>query len=153
LQTLRALNNVDPTHYLKGWSAVNVPDMPDPGPGAMTYYYPNGESARMEWYHDHTFGLTRLNVYEGMASAYFLSDPTDGLSSYEGVSIPAEQIPLVIQDKTFVPKDIAVEDARWDAVYWGGESSLWYPHVYETNQLPTVPAAPAGFPTKLASFY
>jgi FtsP/CotA-like multicopper oxidase with cupredoxin domain len=146
-----ALNNVDPTHYLKGWSAVNVPDMPDPGPGAMTYYYPNGESARMEWYHDHTFGLTRLNVYEGMASAYFLSDAADGLATYEGVSIPAEQIPLVIQDKTFVPKDIAVEDARWDAVYWGGESSLWYPHVYETNQLPTVPAAPAGFPTKLAA--
>ena len=148
---LSTANNIDPTHYLKGWSAVNVPDMPDPGPGAMTYYYPNGESARLEWYHDHTFGLTRLNVYEGMASAYFLSDSADGLAAYEGVSIPAEQIPLVIEDKTFVPKDIATEDARWDATLWGGESSLWYPHVYETNQLPTVPAAPAGFPTKLAA--
>ena len=154
LQTVADLttaNKIDPTHYLKGWSAVNVPDMPDPGPGAMTYYYPNGESARMEWYHDHTFGLTRLNVYEGMASAYFLSDATDGLAAYEGVTIPADQIPLVIQDKTFVPKDIATEDQRWDTVYWGGESNLWYPHVYETNQLPTVPAAPAGFPTKLAA--
>ena len=123
-------------HYLRGWGAINVPDMPNPGPGAMTYYFPNGESARMEWYHDHSFGLTRLNVYAGMVSAYLLDDPTDTLEkSYKqsGV-IPEEEIPLVFQDKTFVSKDIAVEDGRWDTVLWGGESNLWYPHVYEMNQ-------------------
>jgi hypothetical protein len=122
--------------YLRGWTAANVPDMVDPGPGAMTYYYPNGGSARLEWLHDQSFGTARLNTYSGLTSLYLLSDPADTLANaYESNStIPTEQIPLVFQDKTFVPKDIAVEDARWDTTLWGSESSLWYPHVYETNQ-------------------
>lgn len=35
------------TSYPKGVSARNVPDMPDPGPGAMTFYYTNAQSARL----------------------------------------------------------------------------------------------------------
>ena len=134
----KGVSSADASHYIRGWSAVNVPDMPDPGPGAMTYYFPNGESMRMEWYHDHTYGLTRLNVYAGLASAYMLDDPNDALAvSYKALGIiPTEQIPLVFQDKTFVPKDIAIEDARWDSTYWGHVSDLWYPHVYEINQNP-----------------
>ena len=122
--------------YLRGWTATNVPDMVDPGPGAMTYFYPNGGSARLEWLQDQSFGMARLNVYAGLTSMYLLSDPADTLANaYEASNtLPREQIPLVFQDKTFVPKDIAVEDARWDTTLWGGESSLWYPHVYETNQ-------------------
>ena len=122
--------------YLRGWTATNVPDMVDPGPGAMTYYYPNGGSARLEFLQDQSFGIARLNVYAGLASLYLLSDPTDTLANaYEASNtIPAEQIPLVFQDKTFVPKDIAIEDARWDTTLWGSEGDLWYPHVYETNQ-------------------
>ena len=122
--------------YLRGWTATNVPDMVDPGPGAMTYFYPNGGSARLEWLQDQSFGMARLNVYAGLTSMYLLSDPADTLANaYEASNtLPTEQIPLVFQDKTFVPKDIAVEDARWDTTLWGGESSLWYPHVYETNQ-------------------
>ena len=131
-----ATQGLDPKNYLKGASLTNVPDMPDPGPGATTYYYPNGGSARLEWYHDQSFGVARLNVYAGLAGIYMLSDPADNLAnSYEANNvIPSEQIPLVFQDKTFVPRDIAVEDARWNTSIWGGEDSLWYPHVYETNQ-------------------
>lgn len=50
------------TAYLRGVSAQNVPDMPDPGPGAMTYFTPSS-SARLLFYHDHAWGITRLNVY------------------------------------------------------------------------------------------
>ena len=122
--------------YLRGVGASNVPDMVDPGPGAMTYYYPNGGSARLEWIQDQTFGQARLNIYAGLTSLYLLTDPADTLANaYESSqTIPVEQIPLVFQDKTFVPADIAVEDALWDKTLWGDESSLWYPHVYETNQ-------------------
>jgi FtsP/CotA-like multicopper oxidase with cupredoxin domain len=45
-----------------------------------------------------------------------------------------EQLLLVIQDKTFVPNDIAVQDANWDTTAWGKPGDLWYPHVYEPNQ-------------------
>ena len=31
------------------------------------YYYPNAQSPRFMWYHDHAVGLTRLNPYLGLA--------------------------------------------------------------------------------------
>jgi FtsP/CotA-like multicopper oxidase with cupredoxin domain len=131
----KGLTPAQAAKYLRGVSAVNVPDMPDPGPGAMTYYYPNGESARLMWFHDHTFGLTRLNVYAGEAALYTLKDAAETAAIAAG-KLPADEIPLVIQDKTFVPKNITIQDAKWDTALWGGESDLWYPHVYEVNQDP-----------------
>ncbi|HET7831331.1 MAG TPA: choice-of-anchor D domain-containing protein [Gallionella sp.] len=119
----------------KGVSTMNVPDMPDPGPGSTTYYFPNDLSGRLMFYHDHTSGLTRLNVYAGMAAGYVLLDPVEIGLINQGI-IPSEQIPLVIQDKIFVPKDIAVQDAKWDTAHWGQEGDLWFAHVYETNQDP-----------------
>ena len=41
------------TDYPKGVSVSNVPDMPDPGPGAETFFYTNQQSARLMFYHDH----------------------------------------------------------------------------------------------------
>ena len=32
------------------------------------YYYPNNQSARLVWYHDHAIGITRLNAYAGIAA-------------------------------------------------------------------------------------
>lgn len=131
---------LDPSYlpeYLRGASAANVPDMPDPGAGAVTYYYPNGQTARMMWYHDHSLATTRLNVYAGMASAYLLTDSTEqGLIS-NGTLPPAERtIPLVLQDRTFVPDDIALQDERWNTTAWGAPGDSWMPHVYETVQDP-----------------
>lgn len=132
--------------FLRGASAANVPDMPDPGPGAMTYYFPNGQSGRMLWYHDHTIGITRLNVYSGMASVYMLGDEVDdalinggtvGATTLEKVLPPAERtVPLVFSDRTFVPADVALQDAKWNSTAWGSESDSWFPHVYETVQDP-----------------
>jgi FtsP/CotA-like multicopper oxidase with cupredoxin domain len=130
--------------FLRGVSTQNVPDMPDPGPGANTYYFPNGQSGRLMWYHDHAFGLTRLNAYSGMAAPYVLNDPAqEAQLTTLGVPVDTATIPLVIQDKTFVPADIALQDAKWNkdvngvsTPLWGQESDLWYPHVYEVNQDP-----------------
>ncbi len=134
--------------FTRGVSNKNVPDMADPGPGATTYYFPNGQSARLLWYHDHTSGLTRLNVYAGMAAPYNLTDAVEQDLIARGV-IPgaADTIPLVIQEKAYVPDDVlpvkngdtdvvSGEDARWDVDHWGKPGDLWYPHVYETNQNP-----------------
>ena len=62
------------TPYPKGVSVHNVPDMPDPGDGSMTFYYSNQQSARLMFYHDHAFGITRLNVYAGEAAGYVITD-------------------------------------------------------------------------------
>jgi FtsP/CotA-like multicopper oxidase with cupredoxin domain/fibronectin type 3 domain-containing protein len=47
-------------------------------------------------------------------------------------------VPLVIQDKTFVPDaaTLAATDPLWDTAKWGDQGSLWYPHVYMPNQDP-----------------
>lgn len=37
--------------------------------GSAEYYYPLNQSARFGWYHDHAFGITRLNANAGIARA------------------------------------------------------------------------------------
>jgi FtsP/CotA-like multicopper oxidase with cupredoxin domain len=152
------------TPFLKGASFQVVPDMVDPGNGAGTLYYTNAQSSRLMFYHDHVAGLTRLNVYVGEVSGYLVADkPSTGENL---LPLPVDQIPLIIQDKTFVPKDInqAVnptayaaasallpnppginqvsvingvgQDEKWDTTHWGQYGDLWFPHVYEFNQDP-----------------
>ena len=125
------------TKYPKGVSVVNVPDMPDPGPGSETFFYTNQQSARLMFYHDHAYGITRLNVYAGEAAGYLVQDPTERALVAAGV-IPADEIPLIIQDKTFVPgsTQLAAEDPTWDTTKYGGMGNLWFPHVYMPNQNP-----------------
>ena len=65
------------TSYPEGVSVQNVPDMPDPGPGSMTFFYTNQQSARLMFYHDHSYGITRLNVYAGEAAGYLITDPVE----------------------------------------------------------------------------
>ncbi len=127
------------TPYPKGVSVQNVPDMPDPGDGSMTFFYTNQQSARMMWYHDHAYGITRLNVYSGEAAGYMLTDAAEQTLINDGI-IPSDQIPLIIQDKTFVDAKTTMKtDPTWN---WGqtpgtpNTGDLWFPHVYMPNQNP-----------------
>jgi FtsP/CotA-like multicopper oxidase with cupredoxin domain len=139
------------TPYLKGASFHNVPDMPDPGAGKQTLYYTNQQSARLLFYHEHAVGITRLSVYAGVAAGYLIHDPVeddliDGTNN-TGVNpglakiIPDQGggpykwgIPLVIQDKSFVPQDWStVQDTKWNSA-WGVYGDLYFPHIYEPNQ-------------------
>lgn len=133
------------TPYPKGVSVQNVPDMPDPGDGSLTFYYTNQQSSRLMFYHDHSWGITRLNVYVGGAAGYIITDETELELINSGI-IPAEQIPLIIQDKTFVDAAVIRDtDPTWN---WGTGApdlagirppitgDLWYPHVYSPAQNP-----------------
>ncbi|MEN6341851.1 MAG: multicopper oxidase domain-containing protein [Methanospirillum sp.] len=138
------------TPYPKGVSVYNVPDMPDPGPGSETFYYTNQQSARLMFYHDHSYGITRLNVYAGEAAPYLVTDKVEqdliagtnvsGVNPTNAKVLPDAGIPLVIQDKTFVDAStIGFQDPTWQ---WGSmpgmamTGDLWMPHVYMTNQNP-----------------
>jgi FtsP/CotA-like multicopper oxidase with cupredoxin domain len=77
-------------------------------PGQATYRYPNAQRPSTLWFHDHTLGITRLNVYAGPAGFYIIrSDnaadhPT--VADGKGMAIlPSGQyeIPLAIQDRSF----------------------------------------------------
>ncbi|MDH4275366.1 MAG: multicopper oxidase domain-containing protein, partial [Gammaproteobacteria bacterium] len=69
------------------------------GLGSATYKYPNAQEAGPLWFHDHTLGVTRLNVYAGMAGVYYLQDPTLNLPT----NLPplTEVVPVIIQDRMF----------------------------------------------------
>lgn len=65
-----------------------------------TYNYPNTQQPATLWYHNHTLGITRQNVYAGLAGFYFLKDPAD----VNAALLPsgAFDVPLLIQDRAFV---------------------------------------------------
>ena len=62
------------------------------------YSYPNNQRATTLWYHDHSLGITRLNVYAGLAGMYIIRNEEE-----RSLNLPSGiyEIPLVIQDKTF----------------------------------------------------
>ena len=47
-------------------------------PGSSVFQYPNKQRASTIWYHDHTLGMTRLNVYAGPAGFYIIRGGPDG---------------------------------------------------------------------------
>jgi spore coat protein A len=109
-------------NYKQGVSFKN----PGPVQGSAEYYYPNQQSARLVWYHDHALGITRLNAYAGLASAYIIRDPIEQALIRNNV-IPSREIPLVLQDKTFV-------DGTDPNYTRGVAGDLWYPYLYEPDR-------------------
>ncbi|HLF90907.1 MAG TPA: hypothetical protein VI451_18335, partial [Anaerolineales bacterium] len=75
--------------YPEGVSVVDVPDMATPAPGEMTFFYTNQQSARLMFYHDHAWGITRLNVYAGEAAPYIITDNTEAALVNGGIIPPA----------------------------------------------------------------
>lgn len=62
------------------------------------YYYVNDQPPTTLWYHDHSLGITRLNVYAGLAGFYLLrNEHEQELGLPEG----EYEIPLVLQDRSF----------------------------------------------------
>ncbi len=135
----------------------------DPGLGSQTFFWTNAQGGRLMFYHDHAYGITRLNVYAGEAAGYLLYDAVEenalntagAPGSITGGDL-AHLIPLVIQDKTFVPTaaQINATDPTWGGpgVAFGasalttganGNGDLWFPHVYMPNQNPNDPVTGA----------
>ena len=59
------------------------------------YRYPNRQEGAPIWFHDHTPGATRLNVYAGLAGGYVLLDPANDPANL------LELVLLIIQDRMF----------------------------------------------------
>jgi spore coat protein A len=74
-------------------------------PGGFTTQlrYDNNVSAGNLWYHDHALGLTRLNVYAGLAGFYFVRDNDDTGQPDNPLGLPAwpYEKAYAIQDRMF----------------------------------------------------
>jgi FtsP/CotA-like multicopper oxidase with cupredoxin domain len=100
------------------------------GPSFRTrdYDIPNEQSSTQLFYHDHTMGITRVNVYAGLVgSAYFIRDPNASLDQPSSPLPQGEfEIPLTFTSRAFFtdgelnfPREAG--DPPADTAYWQGE--------------------------------
>jgi spore coat protein A len=85
------------TKYAHDWS-----------PGTAAFKYPNDQPATTLWYHDHTLGMTRANVYAGPAGFWLIrGGPNDVPLGYIAPGVGDDpfgtytEIPIAIQDRSF----------------------------------------------------
>ena len=105
---------VPTVHHLHGGEVHSIFDgFPDAwftegekkiGPEFVTslYHYPNMQEPSTLWYHDHSLGITRLNVLMGLAGFYIIRDPKSPFNHCR-CNLPDKkhEIPIVIQDRSF----------------------------------------------------
>lgn len=99
------------------------------GPGFATFQYPNKNRASTIWYHDHTLGMTRLNVYAGPAGFYLIRGGPDDVVLDSRTGLPAvlpgpaprenDKFP---SNKSYYEIPIAVQDRAFKS-----DGSLFYP--------------------------
>src|SRR6266571_4158340 len=70
------------------------------GPGQpAVFHYPMNQRAALLWYHDHVMGVTKFDVYAGLAGLWIVRDEREReLGLPEG---PPFEVPLLIQDRNF----------------------------------------------------
>jgi spore coat protein A, manganese oxidase len=63
---------------------------------SVTYQYPNQQEATLLWYHDHTLGINRLNVFAGLLGAFVVRDQFE-----DGLDLPRDkyEVPLILFDR------------------------------------------------------
>jgi spore coat protein A len=98
----------NPEFFFTPGNAVVGPQWANvPGGFTNTFVYDNDVPAGNLWYHDHALGITRLNVYAGMAGFYFVRDEFDpGTLIAPGpndLGLPKHpyELALAIQDRMF----------------------------------------------------
>jgi spore coat protein A, manganese oxidase len=67
------------------------------------YIYPNDQKSATLWYHDHSLGITRLNVYAGLSGFYLVRDEQDTGVDGNSLNLPAGEFEkaYAIQDRMF----------------------------------------------------
>ena len=100
----------------------------NPKPGEAIYEYPNSQEAGTLWFHDHALGITRINVYAGLAGFYFLQDPSREPKGYP--SGPYE-IEMAVQDREFdtnsqlyFPQQLQVGHPFWSPYFEGNVATV-----------------------------
>lgn len=87
------------------------------------HHYAGDQEAAGLWYHDHAMGITRLNVYSGLAGHYLLRDAWDTGAASNPLGLPAGafELPLVLQDKIFAQDGTLqfrlatyVQEGKWE---------------------------------------
>ncbi|KLU82810.1 hypothetical protein MAPG_01878 [Magnaporthiopsis poae ATCC 64411] len=96
-----------------GWAE----DVTQPGE-YKDYYYPNRQSARLLWYHDHAMHITAENAYTGLAGAYMIIDAAES-----SLNLPSGygqyDIPLILSSKQYNRDGSLFSSVGEDKSLWG----------------------------------
>jgi spore coat protein A len=96
-------------------------------PGKSTVcHYPNRQDAALLFYHDHTMGINRLNIYAGLQGLFVIRDAAE-----EALNLPngPYEIPLLVCDR-FMRADGQIEYP-----VSGDPKAPWVPEVYSNCML------------------
>jgi len=100
---------------------------------SRTYFYPNNQDPALLWYHDHTMGINRLNIYAGMIGLFVIRDEfEDALNLPKG----AYEIPLVLYDRSLR------KDGQLDYPVSEDPEHPWVPEVFGDAMLANGKAFP-----------
>ena len=123
-------------------------------PSAAVFEYPNTQRATTLWYHDHTLGMTRANVYAGPAGFYLLrGGPDDQVVGTLPGPAPGRKDP---PSRRFYEIPIAIQDRSFN-----DDGSLFYPDnraFFEglepaQLQIPFIPDPVVGGPSDVAPIW
>ena len=123
-------------------------------PGSAVFQYDNVQAAATMWYHDHTLGMTRSNVYAGPAGFYLLrGGPSGGVVGTLPGPAPQMGDP---PGMTYYEIPIAIQDRSFNA-----NGSLFYPATrafFEERdpdqlQIPFIPDQACGGPSDISPIF
>ena len=113
------VNGIDEATTLH-WHGMHLPPVADGGPhqmiepeGTWSPSWTINQPAATLWYHPHPHGATERHVYRGLGGFFILDDDEES-----NLNLPREygvdDIPLIVQDKTFDGQGGLVETSRRD---------------------------------------
>ena len=89
-------------------------------------HYPNRQEATMLFYHDHTMGINRLNIYAGLQGLFAIRDEReDALNLPQG----KYEVPILLYDR------FLRADGQMEYPVSGDPKSPWVPEVYSNVML------------------
>jgi len=139
----------NPEFFYNAYEDVIGPQWQDvPGGFTTKFRYDNDVQAGTLWYHDHALGITRLNVYAGLAGFYILRDENDTGRFDNPLNLPAwpYEKAYAIQDRMF--------KSTGELFYPAYPGDPFYDD-FITGEGAVLPAKlfPNGGPTALAEFF
>jgi len=104
----------------------------NPNPASDKYEYLNTQDEATLWWHDHGLGVTRLNVYAGLAGFYFLRGPNeeaDKLPGWSGDDLVQEVAPVgksgTFNPNPYLPEiEVVFQDRMFD-----DKGGLYFPNL------------------------
>jgi spore coat protein A len=88
---------------------------------SRVYHYPNRQDATLLFYHDHSMGINRLNIYAGLQGLFLIRDEVE-----DSLNLPKGkyEIPLLLYDRFLLP------DGQLDYPVSPNPKAPWVPEFY-----------------------